>query len=553
MVQFDRLHVLIVEDNPGDARLLQLALTESAAGTMDLEHVTTLAAALERLGRGGVDVVLLDLGLPDSQRMHTFAEVRAHAQEAAVIVLTGLDDEDLALEAVRQGAQDYLVKGEVTGPLLVRATRYAWERRRIKRQLGRYNQELEAKVQERTAELERANELLREENDQRRRIEAELARVNKLESLGVLAGGIAHEFNNLLMVILGNLSVVTMSETLTPDGASRVEAAELAVDRARGLTTQLLTFAEGGAPMKAPTDVVKLLQEVPGVALCTTATKCRLAVEEALWQVDGDATQLRQVLQNLLMNAADAMPGGGTIEVRARNVRHTGTPPLPLPPGRYVAIEVEDHGVGIAPEHLERIFDPFFTTRAGATGLGLSTVHSIVRRHGGHVAVKSVPKAGTTVTCLLPAVAEATTEAAPPQLASGIPHLGGRILLMDDDAMVRMVTAEGLTRFGCTVVATSDGQEAVQRFRDAVAQQRPFDGVLLDLTVPGGMGGQETLEVLKGLDPAVRAVVFSGYSNAPVLSNFKDHGFVGALAKPFRLTELEPVVRLLVSKPALAA
>ncbi len=371
----------------------------------------------------------------------------------------------------------------------------------------------------------------------RRRLEEELRKASKLESLGVLAGGIAHDFNNILTSVVVNLSLADRKMELDHAARSNTGAATRACERAQELTRQLLTFARGGEPVKAPTALTHLLRESCAFAL--QGSKCRavVAAPTDLWPVDADAGQIGQVVHNLALNAHQAMPEGGTVAVQARNIEVGLDYPLPLPPGRYVAVSVSDRGPGIPAETLLRVFDPFFSTKSTGSGLGLATSYSILKRHDGHIAAESPPGGGAVFTFHLPA-ANAPVEIAP-ELARPVVSQGrGRVLVMDDDEWIRRLALECLQVLGYEAEAAPGGEEAIAQWRAAAALGTPFDVVIMDLTVPGGVGGSEALARLRSLDPRVRAIVSSGYSDDPVLARYADHGFRGIIRKPFRLEDL---------------
>jgi PAS domain S-box-containing protein len=370
---------------------------------------------------------------------------------------------------------------------------------------------------------------------ERHRMEEELLNMRKLESLGVLAGGIAHDFNNLLTGVLGNLSLAR-EQPLPGEVRELVEESEQAAQRARALTQQLLTFSKGGAPVKKVLSVRSVVQDAATFALRGSAVRGELSAEDGLWSVEADAGQLAQVIQNLVINGVQAMPQGGTITLRCANVELGATSGVPLPPGRYVRMSVSDEGLGIPPEHLQRIFDPYFTTKRSGSGLGLATVYAIVKKHGGHVSVSSRVGGGTTFDVWLPATGRAADpEGAPPRA----PARGrGRVLVMDDEHVVRNTASGMLQTLGYDVVTAADGAEAVALYEAEVTGGRPIAAVLMDLTVPGGVGGVEALRRLRIADPGVRAVATSGYSNDPVMAAHREYGFAGVLPKPYTLDDL---------------
>jgi len=381
---------------------------------------------------------------------------------------------------------------------------------------------------------------------ERKRYEAELLRTQKLESVGVLAGGIAHDFNNLLTAILGNISLARHCAANPGGAAAWLHEAEKAALRARDLTVQLLTFSRGGAPVRRALCLLGLVRDAVSLALSGTHIRSELQLGDGLWPVEADEGQLAQVLHNLLINAVQAMPTGKAVTVSARNVALATDNHFALPAGRYLAIAVRDEGTGIAAAHLPRIFDPYFTTKQKGSGLGLAIVYSIVRGHGGHIGVESALGVGSTFTVHLPA-APANTLATAAQASSSGPRGGhGRVLVMDDEEAVRRVVVAILSELGYDVEATADGQTAIEAYERARAQGRPFGAVLLDLTVPGAMGGLAAVAVLRRLDPAVRAIVSSGYHDDPVMAGYREHGFVDVVAKPYDAPALAAVLARVV-------
>ncbi|HZL45686.1 MAG TPA: ATP-binding protein [Opitutaceae bacterium] len=381
---------------------------------------------------------------------------------------------------------------------------------------------------------------IRDQMKRESQFEAELQRASKLESLGLLAGGIAHDFNNLLTVVMGNLSLARLDRHMEPESASSLRDAEKAVVRARDLTQQLLTFAKGGVPIRAAVNLPEVVREVAEFALRGSLSRCQFDIPDDLWPASVDKGQIGQVVQNIVINATQAMPGGGLIEITLRNDLVGVELGQVLAPGRYVKLTIADHGPGIPPEALQQIFDPYFTTKKGGSGLGLATVHSIVKKHLGHVSTESVMGQGTTFRIWLPAAESAPDPANAPATIAPPPaaRVPVRILFMDDEELVLQVGCTMLRRIGYEVVAVTDGEAAVKEFARARQEGRPYALVILDLTVPGGMGGRQALEQLVKLDPAVRAIVSSGYSNDLVLSNYRAHGFRGMVSKPYDIADL---------------
>jgi signal transduction histidine kinase/CheY-like chemotaxis protein len=370
-------------------------------------------------------------------------------------------------------------------------------------------------------------------------VEAELAKAERVESIGVLAGGIAHDYNNLLTSILGNINLARtlVQRSEIEKAAARLAEAERASLRAKDLTRQLLTFSKGGAPVKKAASIAELIRESALFALRGTNVESVFTIPGDLWKLEIDEGQISQVINNLIINAVQSMPGGGgTIQVRARNVDVRQGDALPLKQGTYVLVEIEDQGCGIPQENLKRIFDPYFTTKERGSGLGLATSYSIIKKHDGHIAVDSVLKAGTTFRIYLPAfhgeVVQETTPGEQNQEGTG------RVLIMDDNALLLEVAGEMLKSLGYEAAIARDGVEAVQLYQQARKEGRPFAAVIMDITVPGGMGGKDAVTLLRKIDPSVKAIVSSGYSNDSILADFRAYGFSGVLVKPYQVQEL---------------
>lgn len=376
-----------------------------------------------------------------------------------------------------------------------------------------------------------------------KRLEEELQKASKLEALGVLAGGIAHDFNNSLAAVVAHIGLVRMSFPEGSETAQKLREAEQACLRATSLTRQLLTFAKGGAPLIKAAPVPEFVRQAATFALTGTNAVCDFRFPRGLWHALLDEGQMSQVIGNLVLNAQQAMPAGGTIHVSAENVDLPGegaVPGVPLGPGRYVRISVRDEGVGIPRDLIDRIFDPYFTTKQKGSGLGLAAVYSIVRSHDGHIAVESEPGHGACFHIYLPGAGQ--PQAAVSRGEQKPPSSGGRILFMDDEESIRRVIGELLRRFGHDVTVARDGAEAVDLYTSAMESSAKFDLVILDLTVPAGVGGKAAMDQLRAIDPGVRAVVSSGYSNDPVMSDFRSHGFMGVIAKPYSPDDLLRVV-----------
>ncbi len=375
-----------------------------------------------------------------------------------------------------------------------------------------------------------------------KRLEAEILKAQKLDSIGVLAGGIAHDFNNLLLGILGNVS---MARTLVrPDDgvAGMLESIEKAALRTKSLTRQLLTFSRGGEPVREPVSIEQVIRDSAELVLRGSETVCDYSIEEGLWPIDADPGQIAQALNNILFNATQAMPDGGRLKVEAANLKVIEGAPLPLAPGRYIKATIRDFGVGIPAKLLPKIFDPFFTTRKKASGLGLAVTYSIIKKHKGHIGVDSEVGRGSAFHIYLPA-SNAAVQGSDDRLVKG----RGRVLVMDDEELIREVSGEMLKLLGYEAVFAENGGQAIELFNAAKAAGEPFDAVILDLTVPGGLGGKDTLLKLKEIDPSVKAIVSSGYSKDPIMSEYQDFGFCAVIAKPYRVAEFSRVVKAVVS------
>jgi len=387
---------------------------------------------------------------------------------------------------------------------------------------------------------------------EKERTTQELLKARKLESVGLLAGGIAHDFNNILTIILGNISLARILAPLQADVAEALAQAEQAAVRASDLTRQLLTFAKGGVPVKRTSSLGEMIQETSSFVLHGSNVGVQLEIADDLWPANIDVGQISRVIQNLVLNAAQAMPAGGTVRVSAANEtleRPSGTA---LQPGRFITITVQDSGCGITPENLPRVFDPYFTTKKQGSGLGLATSYSIIRKHDGDITVQSELGRGTTFRVYLPAALTPVAASDPVRGAvPSAPTVGkGRILVMDDEAPIRDLVARMLQPLGYEVATAEDGAEALRLYETARADGHPFSVVVLDLTVPGGLGGQQTLQRLLTLDPHAKAIVSSGYSEDPIMANYHQYGFAGMVAKPYRLREFSRTLKEVMQSAA---
>ncbi|WP_163340778.1 PAS domain-containing sensor histidine kinase [Desulfopila sp. IMCC35008] len=379
---------------------------------------------------------------------------------------------------------------------------------------------------------------------QRKQYEKEMLKIEKLESLGVLAGGIAHDFNNILTGIIGNTS---MAKVHLEDGHASLQsitAAEKAAVRAGELAHQLLTFAKGGEPIKRIVSPHALIEDSLSIVLSGSSVKAVVNIPDTVHAFEADEGQMSQVFRNVLLNAVQAMPGGGTLTVAARNTTLSEGNRLSLPVGEYVRFTFEDEGFGIPQSIISKVFDPYFTTKPSGNGLGLASAFSIVTKHGGHIDISSAEAEGTLITVFLPSTAHVYSNEKDQDFP--VEYGGqndGAVLVMDDEAVVLEIAESILKHLGYSVTTCDEGEKAVELYRQAFKSKNPFFIVILDLTIPGGMGGKETAKKILTEFPEARLIVSSGYSNDPILSQYGDHGFIGAIKKPYSLNEFAASLR----------
>jgi PAS domain S-box-containing protein len=380
------------------------------------------------------------------------------------------------------------------------------------------------------------------------RTQNELLKTQKLESLSVLAGGIAHDFNNIITSIMGNISFARKVLDPAHKAFNPLDQAEKASVRATELAHQLLTFARGGEPVKKVVSLKNLVKDTVSLILRGSPVRGAVDIPDTIQAIEADEGQISQVFSNIIINATQAMPGGGTLAVTARNVTLDNDNVMALPAGEYVILSFADEGCGIAPENIRKIFDPYFTTKTSGTGLGLASVYSVIRKHGGFVDVQSVLDRGTIFTLYFPSTGTvfSSSQTAEPDPAASV-HSGASILVMDDDDMIRKLVITILQHYGYRVETCENGEEAISLYKTAKQKGKPYSVVILDLTIPGGMGGKEAAQHLLSIDSSAKLIVSSGYSNDPIIANYEKYGFCGIVTKPYRVEELGKVLSSLLS------
>ncbi len=382
----------------------------------------------------------------------------------------------------------------------------------------------------------------------RKKMEAEMQKTERLESLGLLAGGIAHDFNNILAAILVNISLARMHSEDNLKTLERLADAEKAINRAQSLTQQLLTFSKGGAPIKSLAAIADILRDTAEFTLSGSNVRAIFHVQDNLNPVAIDRGQISQVIQNLIINAEQAMPDGGIIRIAAENVTVAENTKPSLKQGKYIKITVADSGIGIPAEYLDKIFDPFFSTKQKGSGLGLSTAYSIIKNHNGSIAVESELGKGSTFSIYLPAAADEVIKKT--KTKQKIVRGHGKILLMDDEEMILEATGQLLHKIGYSVDKARDGNEAVKLYEAAAKSGQQYAAVILDLIVPGGLGGKGTIRLLRQIDPQVKAIVSSGYSTDSIMADFLEYGFAAAVSKPYKPEELSMVLQRVIAAAA---
>ncbi|MDD2540003.1 MAG: PAS domain S-box protein [Desulfuromonadaceae bacterium] len=384
---------------------------------------------------------------------------------------------------------------------------------------------------------------------ERKEHEKERLKIDKLQSLGILAGGIAHDFNNILTVIMGNISFAQMFLDPTNTAYKPLVEAEKASVRASELAHQLLTFARGGDPVKKVVSLQHLVTESVSLVLHGSNISCNIDIPDSIHAFEADEGQMSQVFNNLIINAMQAMAEGGKLTIAARNEILTSNNAIMLPSGTYIRVTFADQGCGIPDDDLKKIFDPYFTTKFSGNGLGLASVYSIVNRHEGHIGVSSVTGEGTSFTIHLPSIggtySKYTNSTAPQKDGH---HVGGSILVMDDEETIRNMTTEMCEYLGHQATACENGQKAIALYKTAWESGTPYSAVIMDLTIPGSTGGKEAAQQILSFDPEACLIVSSGYSNDPVMSDYRSHGFKCALTKPYNIVQFEQLLRAVLSE-----
>jgi PAS domain S-box-containing protein len=379
---------------------------------------------------------------------------------------------------------------------------------------------------------------------ERKKMQDELIKAQKLESLGILAGGIAHDFNNLLSIIMGNIDLVKDEFRSGADISDLLAKTEKASFQAQELTQQLITFSKGGAPVKNVSSINDFVQGIKKSSTLGSRIKCEFTLAPDLWPVEFDEGQMKHAINNIIANATESMPNGGTIHLQADNFNMAAGGELPYPEGRYVKISIRDHGVGIPEKHLSMIYDPYFSTKElgfqKGMGLGLTTTYSIINRHDGYITVESEVSVGTTFTIILPAHEKVVSRSEPSEIPKPEePKVRtGRILLMDDEEMIRDLGQRILSRLEYDPALAADGNEAIEMYQKAMDSGKPIEAVILDLTVKGGLGGKDAAKKILKMNPHAKLIVSSGYSDDPVMTNYRVYGFIGALPKPYNIKDM---------------
>ncbi len=519
--------ILLVDDDPIILKTLSSALENQG-------YKITLAksgeSAIEKLTGHHFDILITDMYMNHVHGLDVFKKAKKVYPDIMAIIITGIADIKTAIDALRLSADDYLLKPFETEEILFR--------------VGRCVEKIKCRKKVRQAE-----KLLMENK----------LKYKNMESIATMSGGLAHDFNNLLTSILGNIDLTQMNTPMENESKNWLAEAKNACIHAKELTHQLIIFADGGAPVKHIGSIADLLKKSSLFSLSGSNVDCHFNIPENLWHVEYDESQLKHVINNLITNADHAMPDGGTINVEAKNIiidSKDNNSRLQLQPGKYIRISIRDHGIGILKEHLTKIFDPYFSTKERGIkkgmGLGLATSYSIIAKHNGQITVDTTIDKGTTFSFYIPASDKKVSGAKPKKKPEQdkLKNYIGKILVMDDEQMIRDLIKQMLDRFGYHSEFAKNGAEAIQVYKKAINSGKHFDVVILDLTVKGGMGGKTAVKKLLEIDPSVQAIVSSGYSNDPIVTDFKKYGFVGALAKPYTMKELKTTLTEIINHDA---
>ncbi|NIP37952.1 MAG: response regulator [Candidatus Dadabacteria bacterium] len=379
----------------------------------------------------------------------------------------------------------------------------------------------------------------------RKKHEEELLHTQKMDSIGLLSGGLAHDFNNYLTSILGNVALAKIDIPADNDTYTRLENTEKACIRAKNITQQLLAFSKGGEAVKEPVDLAALIIESAEFSSRGSNCKCKFVIQSDLCSIEADKGQISQVINNLVINSIQSMPDGGLINISA--VNKPASNKLGVIYDNHVLIEIQDSGIGIDEKHMSKIFDPYFTTKQSGSGLGLANVYSIIKKHSGNIEISSLLGKGTKISIILPATNSGSSAVDSHKTKNQVSY-SGRVLVMDDGDEVRDALCNILQKLGFDIYETSEGSEAILEYERSLRNGGPYDIVVLDLTIPGGMGGKETMARLKEIDPDVNALICSGYSNDPVMSDYEKFGFSGVIKKPYTIEDLKSTLNKILRR-----
>lgn len=509
----ETIKILIVDDRPENLHAMQVTL---APLEVEVLSAGSGSEALALMLRHEFALVLLDVQMPGMDGFETAALMQNNkaTRGVPIIFVTAINkDEQQVFKGYGTGAVDYLFK-PLDADILLSKVRVFINLHQARLDCARMHQEV--------------------------------MKARNLESLGFLAGGIAHDFNNILAAIMGNVGLCMMKIAPGHECYPLLGAVEKAALRAKGLTQQLLTFAKGGDPVKQLASIAEVITASADFVLRGSKVACQYELPADLWAVEIDPGQMSQVIQNIVVNAIQAMPDGGLVDIRCANIANADGGDKDLPAVDCVKLTIHDSGPGIPEEAKDKIFDPYFTTKATGSGLGLAICHSIVKKHGGRIMVDSKPGQGATFIIALPSVrvrsALGQSKTTDGESILALTKRTGRILIMDDDDQILEMATKMLSLFGYEVELAKEGNEALALFQQKRQAGTPIDLVVMDLTIPGAMGGKEAMAKLHEIDPLAKAIVTSGYANDPVMANCRDYGFLAAIQKPFQLQELTATI-----------